>query len=338
MNQDILLEVIGLKKWFPIRRSVLETLFSRHKTQYVQAVDGISFQVNRGEIFGLVGESGCGKTTTGRLILRLIEPTNGEIYYKNKNIFQLEKNELKNLRCEMQMIFQDPYESLSPRRNIHDLIAEPLEIHKIYDSPEAIEEKIISALESVDLPTNKDFIIKYPSALSGGQRQRVALARSLILDPQFIIADEPVSMLDASIKGSILNLLLRLREEWNLTSVLITHDFSVAWNLCDRIGVMYLGKIVEIGSTEAIIRKAQHPYTKALVSAVPTLDLSTKCYEMIDQVIKGEISSAVNPPQGCQFHPRCNYAKSVCSHAEPEMIEVEKDHHVACHLFGTPEK
>jgi oligopeptide/dipeptide ABC transporter ATP-binding protein len=237
-------------------------------------------------------------------------------------------------RREIQIIYQDPYKSLSPRLNIYDLISEPLKFFKITATKTEIKEKVKEILEVTGLPLENEFMFKHPLQLSGGQRQRVEIARRLILNPKFLVADEPVSMLDASVKGSILNLLADLKKKFNLTVLLITHDLSIAWHLCDRIEVMYLGKIVEIGSTEDVVREPLHPYTKALMSVVPTLDPQTKAYIDIEKKISGMVSSAANVPSGCRFHPRCNYKTARCVDVEPEPVNVGKDHKVICHLYN----
>ena len=306
------------------------------KQLYIRAVDNISFDVKKAEVLGLVGESGCGKTTTGKLIIGLIEPTGGHVYFEGKDVFAIKKKaERMKLRREMQMIYQDPYKSLSPRLNVHDLISEPLKFHKIANTKAEIKEKVKQVLEITGLPTGKEFLSKNPPQLSGGQRQRVEIARRLIINPKLLVADEPTSMVDASVKGSLINLLLDLKEKLSLTLILITHDLSIAWQLCDRIAVMYLGKIVEIEDTEGVIKNPLHPYTKALISAVPTLDPETKCYLDIDKKISGMIStSSVDIPEGCRFYPRCNYRTEKCTKTEPELLNVGKDHKVACHLYN----
>jgi peptide/nickel transport system ATP-binding protein len=330
MESDIILKVSDLTKWFSPRKRLTGGLFS--KKVYVKAVDHITFKVRRGEIFGLVGESGCGKTTTGRLILRLIRPTSGSACFEGRDVFSLEGKDLHRFRREAQMIFQDPYSCLSPRLTTYDLISEPLKFHAKINEAER-RGKVIRALNIVDLPTTDEFMKKHPPQLSGGQRQRVMIARSLILSPKLLIADEPVSMLDASLKSSILNLLLDLRKETHLTYVLITHDLSVTWYMCDHVSVMYLGKIVESGTPERLIRKPIHPYTQALTSAVPTTDPSGKSSRNLADKIHGEIPALINPPSGCRFHPRCPYAKEICKIKEPEVIGVGADHTVACHLY-----
>ncbi len=329
-GNDVILDVTNLKKWFPLRRGLKE-LVRREPRKYVKAVDGISFQIKKGEIFALAGESGCGKSTTGRTVLRLLEPTDGIVRFMGRDIMALDQNEIKTfLRRKAQIIFQDPYESLSPRMTVEDIIGEPLEVHRLIDSKEERKEIVSKYLEEVGLTPAKDFIFRYPHELSGGQRQRVAVARALVLEPEFIVADEPVSMLDMSIRASILNLLLDLREKRGLSFLFITHDLSVAKYIADRLAIMYLGKIVELGKATDVIDNPQHPYTKALISAVPVPDPRHKIGEI---PIKGEVPSPINIPPGCRFHPRCLYAFEPCDKEKPGLKEVEPGHFVACHLY-----
>lgn len=321
-------EVINLKKYFPVRPSILD-IMRRRPRLYIKAVDGVTFNIYEKEIFCLAGESGCGKTTTGRTILRLIEPTAGKVFFKGENVLEYDEEELKEFRKRAQIVFQDPYESLNPRMTVYDIIEEPLRIHKVRNKNERFE-MVLRALEDVELRPPESFAYRRPHELSGGQRQRVAIARALILGPEFIVADEPVSMLDMSIRAEILNLMLKLKEEHGLTYLFITHDLAVAKYICDRIGIMYLGKIVEMGSVEEVIDNPHHPYTKALISAVPTPDPIVKIGEI---PIKGEVTSPINIPKGCRFHPRCVYAMDVCRKVEPKLFEVSSNHYVACHLY-----
>jgi len=328
MSKNVAVKVTDLKKWFPVRMGFFETLFSR-KQSFLRAVDGINFEIEMGEVFGLAGESGSGKTTTGRLLLKLTEPTSGNIYFKGKDITTLPEKELKPLRRRMQIIFQDPYESLNPRMTISDILSEPLRVQETMNSEAEIEARVREILETVELTPPEEFILRYPHELSGGQRQRIGIARGFILDPEFIIADEPVSMLDVSIRADILNLMLNLVEKLNVSFLYITHDLALARHMCDRIAIMYLGKIVEMGSIETIVYEPLHPYTKALIDAVPVPDPTA---ERIKVVIKGEIPSPINPPSGCRFHTRCPVAIEICSKEEPALIDVGKEHYVACHL------
>jgi peptide/nickel transport system ATP-binding protein len=327
---DELLKVENLKKYFPVNLGFFRSITSRQEIS-VKAVDDISFNIKRKEIFGLAGESGSGKTTTGRVILRLIEPTAGKAYFKGKNVFETPQTDIKALRREMQMIFQDPYESLNPRFTVYDIISEPLKIHKLFSKEKQIEEKVVETLEEVKITPPEQFLFRYPHELSGGQRQRVALARSLVLDPEFIVADEPVSMLDVSIRAEVLNLMFELMQQHNMSFLYITHDLALARHICDRVGIMYLGKIVEMSDAEKIVYEPLHPYTKALITAVPIPDPNAKRSEAI---IKGEIPSPINPPSGCRFHTRCpSYIGDICRTKEPELLDVGGEHYVACHLY-----
>jgi peptide/nickel transport system ATP-binding protein len=295
----------------------------------VKAVDGVTFDIKKGEIFGLVGESGCGKTTMGRLIMNSIEPTSGHIYFEGEDVSNVKTiEEVMVLALKKQMIFQDPYEYLSPWLTVQGTLAEPLGIHKLVQNKEEALSRIKEVMETVDLMPVDMLLPKYAYELSGGQRQRLVIARALLLKPMFIVADEPVSMLDVSIRVGILNLLLEMRSKFNLTSLFITHDIAVSRYMCDRIGVMYLGKIVERGPSEVIIRKPLHPYTKALLTAVPIPNPKVRGLEI---PIKGRIPTTEYDIIGCRFAPRCPYASDTCNSEEPELVEVDKDHFVACH-------
>jgi oligopeptide/dipeptide ABC transporter ATP-binding protein len=328
MSENVAVKVTDLRKWFPVRKGFAQTLFSR-KQSFVRAVDGINFEIRMGEVFGLAGESGSGKTTTGRLLLKLIDPTSGNIYFKGEEITTLPGKKLKPLRRRMQIIFQDPYESLNPRMIVSDILSEPLRVQKMMSSEAEIEARVKEILETVELVPPEEFILRYPHELSGGQRQRVGIARGFILNPEFLIADEPVSMLDVSIRADILNLMLDLADKTGVSFLYITHDLALARHMCDRIAIMYLGKIVEIGSTEEIVYEPLHPYTKALIDAVPVPDPTA---ERINVVVRGEIPSPVNPPSGCRFHTRCPVVMEICSEEEPPLNNVGKDRCVACHL------
>ena len=321
-------KVVNLKKWFPVRTGFWASISSRRQL-FVRAVDEISFDIRKGEIFGLAGESGSGKTTTGRLLLRLIEPTAGKIYFKEKDIANISEKELKRLRRKIQIIFQDPYESLNPRMTISAIVSEPLRVQGL-GSEATIEKKVRAVLEDVELIPPEEFLYRYPHELSGGQRQRVSVARTFILDPEFIVADEPVSMLDVSIRAEILDLMLNLVEKFDASVLYITHDLALARHMCDRLAIMYLGKIMEIGSTDKIAYQPLHPYTKALIRAVPIPDPTS---ERIEVVIPGEIPSPINIPLGCRFHTRCPVAMEICHQKEPPLIDVGKEHYVACHKY-----
>ena len=324
-QNEILLQVKNLKKYFPITRGIL-----RRVVGYVKAVDGVSLFINEGETLGLVGESGCGKTTTGRCILRLIEPTKGEIWFKTSEgkkveIRNLEKKELRSLRKEMRMTFQDPYSSLNPHMTVMDIVGEPLLVHKAARGKN-LEKKIKMLLEVVEL--NPRYMRRYPHEFSGGQRQRIGIARVLALNPRLVIADESVSALDVSVQAQILNLLKDLQGQFNLTYLFIAHDLSVVRYISDRIAIMYLGKIVEVGEAEEVYQRSRHPYTEALMSAVPIVDPDHKPERIL---LKGDVPTPIDPPSGCSFHPRCRYAKKICSEEEPPLEDIDKGHYVACH-------
>lgn len=355
-----ILRVNDLHVWFPVRRSIIETITGRAKL-FVRAVDGVSFNMREREIFCLVGESGCGKTTTGKALMRLVPVTRGEAYFKPREetaedlkrvgvepngdgwveILSLPEKKYKPLRRDIQMIYQDPFGSLNPRFRIKDILEEPLLVHGIGESREERLELISKTLEYVKLVPASDFIDRYPHQLSGGQRQRVAIARAIISNPRLIVADEPVSMLDVSIRAEILEVLLNLRKITGVSYIFITHDLAVARYICDKIAVMYLGKIVEMGDAREVIADPLHPYTKALIAAIPDPDPKNRIgYRELP--IKGEIPNAINIPPGCRFHPRCvaydaevqkgSEIADLCPKHEPPLTEVEKDHYVACWL------
>ena len=320
-----LLEIRDLRTYFPIRSPLL----SRHLGD-VRAVDGVTLDVEDGETLGLVGESGCGKSTLGRSILRLIEPTSGSIAFEGRNILALGYAEMRDMRRRMQIIFQDPYASLNPRMRVGEIIGEGLRIHQLASGPER-HDVVMRILERVGL--REDHYDRYPHEFSGGQRQRIGIARALVFQPRMIIADEPVSALDVSIQAQILNLLDELQSEFKLTYIFISHDLRVVEHVSHRVAIMYLGKIVEVGGSEAIYADARHPYTKALLSAVPMPDPHAK--NKRDRVLlQGDVPSPANPPAGCSFHPRCPFAEKICAEAEPPLEEDRDGRLIACHVFG----
>jgi peptide/nickel transport system ATP-binding protein len=326
MNVGNIIEVKNLTKWYKLRGSFIETL--KGKKILVKAVDSVSFGIKQGETLALVGESGSGKTTVGRLLLNLIPKTFGEIYFDGREIESLMKKDELKFRRDAQIVLQDAFGSLNPRMTVYNLIGESIDVHGLTAKQKEKEEMIIRSMEAVDLIPIKDIINKYPNELSGGQMQRVAIARALVLNPKFIVCDEPVSMLDASIRANVLNLFISLRKKFNISILFITHDIAVARYVSHSIAIMYLGKIVEIGSTEEIINEPLHPYTRALFLAVLTPDPAFKSEEIN---IKGEISDAINLPPGCSFYPRCPLAQSICSNVEPS-LEEKHGHLVACHF------
>lgn len=319
---DTLVDVRNLKMYFPVRRGLL----IERTVGHVHAVDDISFQVKRGETLGLVGESGCGKSTTGRAIVRLYDPTAGEVYFKGVDLTRLNGKQLRHARREMQMIFQDPFASLDPRMTVGGIISEPLEIHNLATRKER-EEKVREMLRIVGL--NPYFANRYPHEFSGGQRQRIGVARALVLEPEFIVCDEPISALDVSIQAQLINLLEDLQEQYNLTYLFIAHDLAVVRHISDRVAVMYLGKLVEVADRNELYELPLHPYTRSLLSAVPVPDpVIEKRRSRI--ILHGDVPSPVNPPSGCRFHTRCPFARADCSESEPPLDEVRPGHWVAC--------
>ena len=321
---DKLLQVEHLKQYFPAGGM-------GKNRKFVKAVDDVSFFVNKGETLGLVGESGCGKTTTGRSILRLYEPTGGKITFDGKVILDVEnkvKGDMLPYRQKMQMVFQDPYASLDPRMTVGDIVGEAIDIHKLAANKKERHDRIISMLEKVGL--NSEHANRYPHEFSGGQRQRVGIARALAVNPQFIVCDEPISALDVSIQAQVVNMFEELQEQMGLTYLFIAHDLSVVKHISDRIGVMYLGKMVELADSYELVARSLHPYTKSLISAIPIADpIKARASKRI--VLQGDVPSPLNPPTGCRFRTRCPYADECCAQKEPEWREVEKGHYVACH-------
>ena len=326
-ENEYLLEVKNLVKWFPIKSS-----FFKQTIGNVRAVDGISFKIKRGQTMGLVGESGCGKSTAGRTILRLLEKTSGEVWFDGKEIFSLSKEELRRMRPRMQIVFQDPYSSLSPRLPVGEIIGEAVREHGIV-APEEYDDYITRVMKACGLPEYyKD---RYPHEFSGGQRQRICIARALALSPDFIVCDEPVSALDVSIQAQIINLLRQLQKDFGITYLFISHDLSVVEHISDTVGVMYLGTMVEYADTDKIFGEPLHPYTKALFSAIPIPDPDVKLNRII---LKGSLPSPANPPAGCKFHTRCDKCMDICRCAVPEWSEVEPGHWCACHLYNDAEQ
>jgi len=319
---ETLLKVEDLKVHFPIKKGI----FSR-TSGYVYAVDGVSFSLGKGETIGLVGESGCGKTTTGLAILRLIEATSGKVFFKGQDIFSFTKSQMRFLKREIQFIFQDPYSSLNPRMTVNQILGDPMEIHGVYRGGEK-NERIAYLLEKVGLTPEQGR--RYPHEFSGGQRQRIGIARALALNPRIIIGDEPVSALDVSIQAQIINLLIDLQEEFNHSYIIIAHDLAVVEHICDRIVVMYLGKIVESAPYGELYTDPKHPYTQALLSAVPVTHPKQSKNRII---LEGDVPNPINPPTGCSFHPRCPRRFEGCDRYEPELKTIQDRHQVACHLF-----
>ncbi|MFM1654773.1 ABC transporter ATP-binding protein [Brevibacillus sp. B_LB10_24] len=317
-----LVEIKNLKKYFPIKKGFLS-----RTVNYVKAVDGLNFTINKGETLGLVGESGCGKSTTGRTILQLLEPTEGEVLYAGKNLVGMNKRELRTLRKDLQIVFQDPYASLDPRLTVGDIIAEPLEIHGLAQGKEK-DRKVEELLDVVGL--SGYHAKRYAHEFSGGQRQRIGIARALALNPKLIVADEPVSALDVSIQSQVINLLQDLQQQFELTYLFISHDLSVVRHISDRVGVMYLGRMVELADKNALFQSPKHPYTQALLSAVPQPNPLLKKERI---VLQGDVPSPANPPSGCTFHPRCSACMDICKTEKPVFRKVDNQY-VACHLYN----
>jgi oligopeptide transport system ATP-binding protein len=324
-QNEVLLRVEDLKMHFPIYRGVFQ-----RQVGAVRAVDGVSFEVYRGETLGLVGESGCGKSTTGRTILQLYKPTAGSVHFEGKDLVKLKREEMRQMRRKMQMIFQDPYASLNPRMTVGQLVGEPLMVHNLASGPE-IAERVAHLLELVNL--NPAFASRYPHEFSGGQRQRIGVARALALQPSFIICDEPISALDVSIQAQVVNLLEDLQEQFNLTYLFIAHDLSMVRHISKRVAVMYLGVFMELADRDELYANPLHPYTQALLSAVPIPDPVADARRK-RTILEGDVPSPVNPPSGCRFRTRCPIAQSICAESRPEFREVQPGHFVACHLVN----
>ncbi len=323
--KETILEAKQIVKHFPLRRDFLDR-FSRKEASKVRAVDGVSLSVDVNETLGLVGESGSGKTTLGRIVLMLERPTLGQVFFKGKEITELNGEELRQIRKKVQVVFQNPNSSLDPRQRVKDIISEPLRAFK-EGREHSIEDSVLNVLDAVGLP--EDGLMRFPHEFSGGQRQRIAIARALVLNPEFIVLDEPTSALDSSVQAQILNLLRKIQQELGLSYLFITHNVNVVKYMADRIAVMYSGKLAEVGETREVLERPLHPYTSALISSIPQPDPEDRLQTVN---LKGEVPSTVNPPSGCRFHPRCPYAEEICRTAEPQLREIKKGHWSACHF------
>lgn len=320
-NENVLVQATDLKKYFPHEKGILGNPLS-----YVQAVDGVSLEIREGETLGLVGESGCGKSTLGRMMLQLIKPTSGQILYRGENLSNMGEEALRQMRRKMQIVFQDPYASLNPRMTVYENIVAGLDAFKIGTRQER-EEKVLKIMEDVGIA--RHLMHRYPHEFSGGQRQRMVIARALVLDPEFVVCDEPVSALDVSVRSQVLNLMVNLQKTYHLTYLFISHDLSVIRHISTRVAVMYLGQIVEIADTQSLFEKPSHPYTQALLSAIPIPDVNSGRKR---QILQGDVPSPIHPPAGCRFHTRCPYATEKCRTVQPEQTEIDPGHFVACHL------
>ena len=316
-------KVVNLKKIFTVKKRA--GVFARRL--HIYAVDDVSLEVEKGKTYGVVGESGCGKTTLARLFMRLEKPTSGKMFFKGDDITSFNGKQMKMLRRKMQMIFQDPFGALNPIRTVFHIIAEPVRVHKIFKERHMVKEKVREMLETVGLSSSDDMLSKRPDELSGGERQRVGIARALILGPEFVVCDEAVSMLDASIRADIIALMMKLKKEKNLTYVFITHELGMAQAICDRVAVMYAGKIVEVSNADKIVKEPLHPYTRLLIDAIPPLFPDE---EWGKGITEGEVPYFIEPPPGCRFHPRCSSARDICKEEEPDLREVRRGHYVAC--------
>ncbi len=329
-SNDIVLKLEDVTKHFPVKRGLIEQL-TGIPSQFVRAVDGVSFELRRGEVLGLVGESGSGKTTTGRLAVGLLQPTSGEVIFNGTNLHAIGKEELRRIRRDMQVIFQDPMASMNPRMTLGEGIGRGLKIHNLVEDTQQFRQRVTDILEHVGLTPGSAYIDRYPHQISGGQRQRAVIARALITNPQLIMADEPIAMADVSVRSVLLRLMKDLQQEFNLTYLFITHDLATTKYICDRIGVMYLGEIVETADIRSVYTNPQHPYTQSLLAAVPVPDPR---HRRSAPMPIGEIPSPINPPSGCRFHPRCPIAQEVCKHERPRLLPVDgnSNHLAACHL------